>query len=133
MACGLVNSACLRAQTVAAGSLAFSEQVKAPPISEPAQGVKNTASWNSPSVISEMCAKLSLETAIPTAKDIWENARTRGMVRIRKGANALGFAAAVVFLACKLRGVPRTPKELRYSFFGRFLLEFFPNPIRHDI
>lgn len=62
--------------------------------------------------IRDMCERAGIVTARPVAQEIWNIARERPGYKVRKGKNATGFLAAAIFHACKVMGVPRTPKEL---------------------
>ena len=62
--------------------------------------------------IRDMCINADLKFASVAAQIIYENALGLPTYKCRKGDNALGFIVAIIFHACKLCGVPRTPKEL---------------------
>lgn len=59
-----------------------------------------------------LCETAGIPSIAPIAREIWDLARERPGYKARKGDNVLGYMAAVVFHACKVSGVPRTPKEL---------------------
>ena len=81
----------------------------APALSRPPRGPwRRTAEGR----IREMCERAGLSSVTPVAQEIWNIARARPGYKVRKGNNATGFLAAAVFHACKVNGVPRTPKEL---------------------
>lgn len=73
---------------------------------------KHRFSKTNEKTIAEMCERAGLASVKVVAQVIWNNARESPRFKIRKGDNALGYVAAVIFHACKLSGVPRTPKEL---------------------
>lgn len=62
--------------------------------------------------IEEMCERAGLGAVQVVSQMIWNNARESPRFKVRKGRNAQGYLAAVIFHACKLSGVPRTPKEI---------------------
>lgn len=62
--------------------------------------------------IREMCESAGLASVRPIACAIWNSARESPSYKARKGANARGYLVAIIFHACKMAGVPRTPKEL---------------------
>eukprot|EP00873_Tetraselmis_striata_P026967 jgi/Tetstr1/447231/TSEL_034668.t1 len=62
--------------------------------------------------IAELCERAGLGSVHVVAQTIWNIARESPGFKVRKGKNAQGYVAAVIFHACKLSGVPRTPKEM---------------------
>lgn len=76
------------------------------------RGVGVSARAAAEAQITEMCEAAGVGSACSLAKAILRSACESPRYKTRKGANARGYLAAVIFHACKIAGAPRTPKEL---------------------
>lgn len=70
--------------------------------------------------LNAMCDVPGFQSIRIICQEIWKNAKSNPRYKFRKGDNALGYNVAIVFHACKMCNVPRTPREL-CEIFGATL------------
>lgn len=99
--CGLIASDSEPAETAVSGAIK-QEDVPDRLVTKP----------RTPAQVIQFCERMGSTQVKDTAVRVWEVAKEMGLIRLRKEPNSRGFSASVLFHAFKLRGVPRTPKEI---------------------